>query len=75
MMADRVKQYQELIGQLRWAVGIGRLDILLEKLLLSNCLAMLRARHLKQAFRIFGYLKVYLNRKLGFDENRFQKCY
>ena len=28
LMADSVHQYQELIGNLRWAVDIGRLDIL-----------------------------------------------
>ena len=81
LMADGVQQYQELIGKLRWAVDIGRLGIMLEKLLVSNYLAMPRVGHLKQAFHIFGYLKVHSKRKLGFDpvhpaisKNSFQQC-
>jgi hypothetical protein len=79
--ADGVQRYQELIGQLRWAIEIGRVDILLETSLLSSYLAMPRAGHLEQAYHIFGYLKTHPKRKLGFDpahpainENRFQKC-
>ena len=81
LKADGVQQYQELIGQLRWAIEIGRVDILLEVSLLSSYLAMPRAGHLKQALHIFGYLKAKPKRKLAFDpshpsinENRFQKC-
>jgi hypothetical protein len=76
-----VQRYQELIGQLRWAVEIGRVDILLETSLLSSYLAMPRAGHLEQAFHIFGYLKLHPKRKLGFDpahpainQNRFEEC-
>ena len=78
---DGVQRFQELIGQLRWAVEIGRVDILLETSLLSSYLAMPRVGHLEQALHIFGYLKQHLKRKLAFDpahpdidENRFQKC-
>ena len=80
-MADGVQQYQELIGQLRWSVEIGRLYILLEMLLLSRYLAMPPVGHLKQAFYIFGCLKAYLKRKLVFDpehpatnKKEFQQC-
>ena len=66
-MADGVQQYQELIGQPRWSVDIGRLDIMMETLLLSRYLAMPRVGHLDQAFHIFEYLKVHTKRKLGFD--------
>ena len=38
LMADGVQKYQELIDQIRWAVEIGRLDILLETLLFSSYL-------------------------------------
>jgi hypothetical protein len=76
-----VQQFQELIGQLRWAVKIGRVDILPEVLILSSCLAMPRAGHLEQALHAFGCLKTHPKRKLAFDpahpdvdENRFQKC-
>jgi hypothetical protein len=76
-----VQRFQELIGQLRWAVEIGRVDILLEVSLLSSYLAMPRVGHLEQALHIFGYLKLHPKRKLAFDpahpainENRFQQC-
>jgi hypothetical protein len=81
LKADGVQRFQELIGQLRWAVEIGRVDILLEVSLLSSHLAMPRVGHLEQAFHIFGYLKTHEKRKIAFnpdhpniDENRFQKC-
>jgi hypothetical protein len=81
LKADGVQRYQELIGQLRWAVEIGRVDILLETSLLSSYLAMPRIGHLEQALHIFGYLKLHPKRKLAFDpahpainENRFQQC-
>jgi hypothetical protein len=81
LKADGVQRFQELIGQLRWAVEIGRVDILLETSLLSSYLAMPRVGHLEQTLHIFGYLKQHTKRKLAFDpahpdidENRFQKC-
>jgi hypothetical protein len=81
LKADGVQRFQELIGQLRWAVEIGRVDILLETSLLSSYLAMPRVGHLEQALHMFGYLKSHQKRKLAFDpahpavdENRFQKC-
>ena len=82
LMVDGVKQYQELIDQLIWAVDIKRLLIMLKTSLLSSYLAMSWARHLDQVFHIFGYLKAHSKRKLGFDpehpainENRFHQCY
>ena len=67
LMADDVQQYQEIIVQLRLAVDIGRIDILLETSLLSSYLTMPRSGHLEQAFHIFEYLKMHLKRKLGFN--------
>ena len=67
MMADVVERYQELIGQIRWAVVIVCLDLLLETFLLSRYLVMPQVRHLELEFRIFLYFKVHLKRKLGFD--------
>jgi hypothetical protein len=81
LKADGVQYFQELIGVLRWAVEIGRVDILLEVSLLSTYLAMPREGHLEQALHIFGYLKTHYKRKLAFDpehpnisEDRFRKC-
>eukprot|EP00978_Attheya_sp_CCMP212_P037839 scaffold182004_cov41-Attheya_sp.AAC.1 len=49
--------YQELIGILRWATEIGRVDILLEVSLLSQYLACAQEGHLEQALHIMAYLK------------------
>jgi hypothetical protein len=61
------RYYQELIGVLRWAVELGRLDILLETSLLSAYLASPREGHFEAVFHIFGYLKSHPNRKIAFD--------
>jgi hypothetical protein len=67
LKSDGVQYYQEMIGMLRWAVEIGRVDILLEVSLMSTHLAMPRIGHLEQVYRIFGYLsKLYPKRKLAF---------
>ena len=77
---EGLKIYQEMIGVLRWAVEIGRLDILLEVSLLSSYLAMPRTGHLAQVYHIFGYLKHSPRRRLFMDpdhpeitESRFSK--
>ena len=44
--ADGLQAYQEMIVILRWAVEIGRINILLEVSLLSSYLALPRVRHL-----------------------------
>ena len=67
LRSDGFQYYQELIGVLRWAVEIGRVDILLETSLLSTYLAMPRVGHLDAVFRIFGYLKQHPKRRLAFD--------
>ena len=59
--------FQELIGILRWATEIGRVDILLEVSLLSQYQAAPRDGHLEQALHIFGYLKKKPKLSLYFD--------
>ena len=59
--------FQELIGILRWAIELGRVDILLEVALLSTQLALPRWGHLQQVFHIFGYLKNSPRRRLYYD--------
>jgi hypothetical protein len=54
---DDTTYFQELIGVLRWATEIGRVDILLEVSLLSQYLANPREGHLEQALHIFAFLK------------------
>ena len=77
--AEGLNYYQELIGILRWAIELGRVDILLEVALLSSHLALPRVGHLQQVYHIFGYLKNSPRRRLFFDpaypkisESRFQ---
>ena len=82
LKSDGIQLYQELIGVLRWAVELGRVDILLEASLMSTSMAMPREGHLQQLYRMFGYLKLYPKRKLAFDpqhpiisEKMFKKYY
>ena len=49
--------FQELIGMLRWAIEIGRVDILLEVSLLSQYQASPREGHLEQLLHIFAFLR------------------
>ena len=77
---EGVQFYQKLIGIIRWAVEIGRVDILLDVSLFFSHLALPRIGHLKAVYHIFGYLKQVPKRKLYFDpvlplisEDRFHK--
>ena len=54
---DEITHYQELIGILRWATELGRIDILLEVSLLSSYAAMPRWGHLQELYHIFAFLK------------------
>ena len=55
--AEGLQKYQEMIGMLRWAVELGRFDMLLETAMMSTHLALPRVGHLEQVYHIFGYLK------------------
>lgn len=65
--AEDVQFFQELIGMLRWATEIGRVDVLLETSLLSQYQAAPREGHLEQALHIFSYLKTKPKLSLYFD--------
>ena len=67
LKTEGLQRYQELIGILRWAVELGRVNILLETSLMSTHLALPRQGHLEQLHHIFGYLKTNPKRKLFFD--------
>ena len=54
---EDVTVFQELIGILRWAVELGRVDILTELSMLSTYQASPRQGHLEQLHHIFAYLK------------------
>ena len=58
---ELVSCFLQLIGILRWAVEIGRLDIYLEVSQLSQHQALPRQGHLSAAYHIFAYLKKHEN--------------
>ena len=62
-----VQRYQELIGVLRWAAELGRVDILLETAMLPTYMALPQKGHLEQVYHVFGYLKTHSKRCLFFD--------
>ena len=80
MNAAVLQTYQELIGILRWAVEIRRIDVLMDVSLLSSHLALPRVGHLQAVYRVFGYLNQIPKRQPFFDaqnptisDNHFQK--
>ena len=54
---DDLKLYQELIGMLRWATELVRVDILHEAFLMSQHQASPRDDHPEQVLHIFSFLK------------------
>ena len=62
-----ITMYQELIGELRWAIEIGRVDILHEVSVLSAYQASPREGHLEQILHIFAFLKKNPKLTLYFD--------
>ncbi len=67
---DAAVYYMELIGILRWAVELGRIDIMVHVSMLSSYTMQPRRGHLDQAFHIFGYLKRNKRSSIIFDEQR-----
>lgn len=79
--AERANYFQNLIGILRWAVELGRVDIHIGVALLSSYLVQPRTGHLEQAFHVFAYLKSHQRSTMVFDDtravipdSRFHKC-
>jgi len=68
LMPEKANYYQEMIGVLRWAVELGRIDIHVQVALLSQYLANPREGHLDQCFHIFAYLKGHGRSKLVLDD-------
>ena len=64
---DMANRYQNLIGVLRWACELGRIDILLEVSWMSSFTAMPRKGHLEAVYHIFAYLKKHERSTLVFD--------
>ena len=59
LKANGLQWYQEMIGSLRCAVELGRVDILLEVALMSKHLAFPREGHLEKVLNIMRYLKTH----------------
>ena len=64
---EQTNYYQSLIGILRWAVELGRIDIAYEVSLLSSHLSSPRTGHMQQVYHVFGYLDQYDRSNLVFD--------
>jgi hypothetical protein len=78
---ERASYYMSLMGILRWAIELGRIDIMVEAGLLARFQAAPREGHLDQLFHIFAYLKKYDRSTVAFDwsypnldESRFTVC-
>ena len=67
LTSEGIQRYQELIGVLRWAAELGRVDILLETAMLSTYMALPQKGHMEQVYHVFGYLKTHLKCRLFFD--------
>ena len=61
-------RFSQLIGMLRWAVELGRVDILLETSLLSSHLALPREGHLEAVYQVFAYLKRHQKAPIWMDD-------
>jgi hypothetical protein len=66
--SELASRYQQLIGILRWAVELGRVDILLEVSLMSSHLCQPREGHLEAVYNIFAYLSKHGNAPMAFDD-------
>lgn len=62
-----LSRYRQLVGILRWAVELGRIDIFYEVAVLSQYLASPRKGHLEAVYHIFAYLNNCPNVKAVFD--------
>jgi hypothetical protein len=60
-------RYSQLIGVLRWAVELGRIDIYYEVSVLSQHLALPRVGHLEAVYHIFAYLMKHDKSRIVFD--------
>jgi hypothetical protein len=66
MMAAR---FHNLLGMLRWAIELGRVEILTEVSMLASHNAMPREGHLEALYQIFAFLKKHPVSQVRFDPN------
>ena len=63
--------YSSVIGILRWAVELGRIDICTEVSLMASYMAAPRTGHLRAVLHIFAYLNGHDRSRLVFDAREF----
>jgi len=61
---DLHARYQQIIGMLRWAVELGRIDIQIDVAIMSQYLAAPRTGHLEAVYGIVRYLAIRPDRRL-----------
>jgi hypothetical protein len=67
--AEQHNYFQGLIGVLRWACELGRIDILPNISKLSHFLVSPRVGHLEQVFHIYAYIKQHDHSRLVLDDS------
>eukprot|EP00980_Cylindrotheca_fusiformis_P018168 scaffold5886_cov93-Cylindrotheca_fusiformis.AAC.2 len=65
---ERATYYQSLIGILRWAVELGRIDICAEVSMMASYSAMPREGHLGALFHMFAYLSQHNRSRIVMDD-------
>ena len=64
---ELASHYSQLIGMLRWAIKLSRIDICYKVSVLSQHLALPRQGHLEMVYHIFAYQNKHENLKIIFD--------
>jgi hypothetical protein len=64
---DMISRYRQLIGNFRWAVELGRVDIFYEVSVMSQYQASACVGHMDAIYHMFGYLKKHRKQKIVFD--------
>ena len=64
---EMASRYAQLIGVLRWAIELGRLDIYTEVSLPSQHLALPRVGHLETVYHVLAYLNKHKKSSIIFD--------
>ena len=64
IVKEHASRYRQIVGILRWAIELGRFDILTEVALLSQYQACPREGHLEALYWIINYLHQYPMRRL-----------
>jgi len=67
---DRISRYLQLIGMLRWAIELGRIDIDLEVAMMAPYSASPRVGHIEALYNIFSYLMMHDESALAFDATK-----